>query len=61
MPAIANCRMDCFSFLSRSLDLISLNLARTLLASRMDAPIVGRRFIAGANGTTAPESPVRDD
>ena len=31
-----------------------------LLASRMDAMIVGRRFIAGANGADKSRSPVRD-
>ena len=31
-----------------------------LLASRMDAPIVGRRFIAGTNGAEKSESPGRD-
>ncbi len=32
-----------------------------LPASRMDALIVGRRFIAGTNGPHKSESPVRDD
>lgn len=32
-----------------------------LLASRMDALIVGRRFIAGTNGADRSGSPVRDD
>jgi hypothetical protein len=34
---------------------------RMLLASRMDALTVGRRFIAGTNGADKSGSPVRDE